>query len=113
MAITLPVGSLAMFGGSIEGLRINQLKQQGWLLCDGTSYPIDEEYQALFNRIGDNYGGNSEAGTFNVPDFRGQFARGTDNGRGKDPDAASRVAASPGGITGDHTGSAQAYATGK
>jgi microcystin-dependent protein len=112
MATTIPVGALAMFGGGIEGLRINQLRQQGWLLCDGAPYAAGDEYQALFNRIGMNYGGDNDAKTFNVPDFRGRFARGTDHGRGKDPDAASRTAASAGGSTGDHVGSAQAYATG-
>jgi microcystin-dependent protein len=113
MATTIPVGSLAMFGGNTEGLRINQLRQQGWLLCDGTAYAAGDEYQALFNRIGNNYGGDNDKKTFNVPDFRGRFARGTDHGRGKDPDAAGRGTANPGGNTGDRVGSAQAYATGK
>lgn len=111
MATTIPVGALAMFGGGIEGLRMDQLKAQGWLLCDGTSYPVDAELQALFDRIGTNYGGGQ--GSFNVPDFRGRFSRGTDHGRGKDPDAGSRVPLNPGGNAGDKVGSAQPYATGR
>jgi microcystin-dependent protein len=110
MTTTVPVGCLVIFGGSVEGVRINELREQGWLLCDGSAYPA-EELDELFTRIGNGYGGGE--GTFNVPDFRGRFARGTDHGRGKDPDAVSRTALSPGGNTGDKVGSAQAYATGR
>jgi len=109
MTTTVPIGGLVMFGGSIEGVRINELKEQGWLLCDGTGYPAGD-FADLFARIGNGYGGGE--GTFNVPDFRGRFTRGADHGRGKDPDAASRTALNPGGNTGDNVGSAQAGATG-
>ena len=111
MTTTIPVGALAMFGGGIEGLRINQLREQGWLLCDGTSYPAGGDLQALFDRIGTGYGGGG--GSFNVPDFRGRFSRGTDHGRGRDPDAGSRVPPNPGGNAGDKVGSAQPHATGR
>ncbi len=110
MTTTLPVGCLVIFGGSIEGVRINELRDQGWLLCDGSAYPA-EELAELFARIGSGYGGGE--GAFHVPDFRGRFTRGTDHGRGKDPDAVSRTALNPGGNAGDKVGSAQAYATGR
>jgi microcystin-dependent protein len=62
----------------------------GWLLCNGqalssASYPI------LYNALGTTYGNgqtgiNGGAGkNFNVPDLRGEFIRGQDNGRGIDP----------------------------
>jgi microcystin-dependent protein len=110
MTTTIPIGSLIMFGGAIEEERLSDLRDQGWLLCDGAPYPARWEYQALSVRIGTSYG--SGGGRFNVPDFRGRFARGTDHGRGQDPDTSARVALSPGGNTGDKVGSAQPSATG-
>ncbi|WP_375653269.1 MULTISPECIES: tail fiber protein [unclassified Bartonella] len=54
----------------------------GWLLCDGKAYKR-EDYPQLFNAIGDKWGKDSNK-TFKVPDFRGMFLRGFDNGRGLD-----------------------------
>ncbi|WP_142416359.1 tail fiber protein [Bartonella massiliensis] len=54
----------------------------GWLLCDGKAYKR-EDYPALFKAIGDKWGKDSET-TFKVPDFRGMFLRGFDDGRGLD-----------------------------
>jgi len=45
---------------------------------------------------------------FNVPDLRGRFARGWNDGAGNDPDAATRIASNTGGATGDNVGSLQA-----
>ena len=54
---------------------------EGWLECDGQS--LDKiEYSELFDAIKDSYGGNGSS--FNLPDFRGYFVRGWDNGRGVD-----------------------------
>jgi microcystin-dependent protein len=108
MTTTVPVGCLVMFGGSVEGVKLNELRAQGWLLCDGLAYPV-QTFGELYDRIGSGYGGGTDM--FNVPDFRGRFARGTDRGRGKDPDAGARTALKPGGSAGDQVGSAQAYAT--
>lgn len=57
----------------------------GWLICDGR--PINSsQYAALYNAIGTIWGaGNSRAGEFNLPDFRGLFLRGLDSNRGLDP----------------------------
>jgi microcystin-dependent protein len=79
------------------------------LLCDGTSYPSSGSYQTLFNAIRSAWG--STQSDFNVPDLRGRFLRGVDNGTGRDPDAGSRTAANPGGATGDNVGSIQGWAT--
>ncbi|WP_175868864.1 phage tail protein [Bartonella gabonensis] len=56
----------------------------GWLLCDGKAYKR-EDYPQLFKAIGDKWGKDSEI-TFKVPDFRGMFLRGFDDGRGLDDD---------------------------
>jgi microcystin-dependent protein len=77
----------------------------GWLMCDGTAYPTNQ-YPALFAVIGSSSGASGTM--FNVPDCRGLFLRGTDNGRGLDPDTASRTAVYTGENTGDAVGSYQA-----
>ncbi|GAA5093766.1 phage tail protein [Bartonella acomydis] len=52
----------------------------GWLLCDGATYKC-KDYPQLFRALGDKWGKDSDT-TFKVPDFRGMFLRGFDNGRG-------------------------------
>ena len=72
--------------------------QLAWLFCDGSAVS-KQHYSALFDRIGHVYsdattvanaGGADEF--FCVPDLRGQFIRGWDNGSGTDPNAGSRTA---------------------
>ncbi|RBO85905.1 phage tail protein [Marinomonas aquiplantarum] len=41
-------------------------------------------YAALFSKIGTRYGAGNGSSTFNVPDLRGEFVRGWDEGRGVD-----------------------------
>lgn len=60
----MPVGSIVPFASDIIPL--------GWLLCDGA--PIERSrYPELYDLIGDK-----------LPDHRGMFLRGNDNGRGID-----------------------------
>ncbi|WP_150526821.1 phage tail protein [Roseibium sediminis] len=56
----------------------------GWLECNGAAISRTA-YAALFNVLGTGYGAGDGATTFNVPDLRGEFIRGFDNGRGVDP----------------------------
>lgn len=98
-AIASPSGAIIMFGGAAA--------PNGWLLCDGTNY-LQSTYPALFSAIGTAYG-SADGTHFNVPDFRGIFPRGTDNGAGNDPDASSRTSANIGGNIGDNVGSTQGY----
>ena len=54
----------------------------GYLECDGTAVSRTT-YAALFAVIGTQYG-NPNSTQFRVPDLRGEFVRGYDNGRGVD-----------------------------
>jgi Phage-related tail fibre protein len=42
-------------------------------------------YARLFAKIGTRYGAGNGSTTFNLPDYRGEFLRGWDHGRGLDP----------------------------
>jgi microcystin-dependent protein len=107
----LPIGSIAVYAGDLsQSANITALNSAGWLLCDGSSYSTDG-YLDLFAAIGTANGGGT--GSFNVPDLRGRFLRGTLDAGSVDPDADLRVAAAPGGITGNSTGSLQLSATGQ
>jgi len=55
----------------------------GYLECDGAAVSRTT-YADLFAAIGTTYGSGNGASTFNVPNLRGEFIRGWDNGRGVD-----------------------------
>ncbi|PNU06473.1 phage tail protein [Novosphingobium guangzhouense] len=57
----------------------------GWLKCNGAAVSR-ADYPALFAAIGTEFGEGDGATTFNLPDIRGEFVRGLDDGRGIDPD---------------------------
>lgn len=99
-AATIPAGTIVPYGGSSV--------PDGWLPCDGTELDSTKpEYAELFAAIGVAHGGSATSGMFNLPDLRGRFLRGWDNGAGVDPDAATRVAAAAGANEGDAVGSVQ------
>ncbi len=103
-----PIGTILPYAGYIADT--TALWQEGWLLCDDTSLGThNSNYQALHDIIGFTYG--SAGNSFYLPDFRGQFLRGADNGRGKDPEAATRTHPRPDlanpGTSGDNPGSVQ------
>lgn len=56
---------------------------QGWLKCDGSAVSR-ATYAALYAAVGTTYGAGDGATTFNLPDLRGEFIRGLDDGRGVD-----------------------------
>jgi len=61
-------------------------KKKGWLNCDGSAVSR-VAYTNLFNAIGTNFGVGDGSATFNLPDFRGVFAKGagtTTRAAGKD-----------------------------
>ncbi|KZB72342.1 MULTISPECIES: phage tail protein [Thalassospira] len=55
----------------------------GWLVCDGSAISRTE-YADLFAAIGTVWGAGDDVTTFNLPDLRGEFVRGFDDGRGVD-----------------------------
>jgi microcystin-dependent protein len=55
----------------------------GWLACTGQAVSRTT-YSRLFAIIGTKYGSGDGINTFNVPDYRGYFIRGLDEGRGLD-----------------------------
>lgn len=55
----------------------------GYLECDGSAVSRTT-YAELFAAIGTTWGAGDESTTFNLPDLRGEFIRGWDNGRGAD-----------------------------
>lgn len=75
-AAAVPVGSVTMFASNGA--------PTGWLECNGTAVSRTT-YAGLFAAIGTVFGAGNGSTTFNLPDMRGEFARGWDNGRGIDP----------------------------
>ncbi|ELY4305926.1 phage tail protein [Cronobacter sakazakii] len=55
----------------------------GWLAADG-GLISRVTYARLFSRIGTTFGAGDGSTTFALPDMRGEFVRGWDNGRGVD-----------------------------
>ena len=96
----IPIGTIMAYGGDTNNANIvTALKNQGWLPCNGDVYSA-QDYPELARVIG-NFFGN-----LRVPDLRGRFLRGTDQGTHRDPDAASRRTEN-GGNGGDNVGSVQ------
>ncbi len=99
----VPPGSVQAYAGVVGG---SVSPPPGWLLCDGSAVSRTT-YAALFAAIGTTAGGGDGATTFNLPDYRGLFLRGFDQGNGEDPDGASRTAMNSGGNTGDKVGTVE------
>ncbi len=70
----MPVGSVMAFAGTQA--------PEGWLLCDGKSYPTNGDKNDLFAVIGTTYGGAN--GQFNVPDLRQTFVMGANPSNGNE-----------------------------
>lgn len=66
--VSIPAGSVTSFAGASI--------PSGWLLCNGQAVSRTG-YADLFTAIGTLYGSGDGSTTFNCPDFRGAFLRGT------------------------------------
>lgn len=92
-----PVGTILPYAGDNA--------PEGWLLCNGASVSRST-YATLYSVVANRFG-SADAGSFNVPDFRGRFLRGRDAGAGRDPDRNARTTMNTGGAVGDLVGSVQ------
>jgi microcystin-dependent protein len=75
----LPAGAVQFHAGSTA--------PAGWLKANGAAISRTA-YAALFAAIGTTYGAGDGSTTFNLPDLRGEFPRGWDDGRGVDASRA-------------------------
>jgi len=71
----IPSGAVLYFAG--------RNAPTGWLKANGAAVSRST-YAALFAAIGTTYGTGDGRNTFNLPDLRGEFVRGWDDGRGVD-----------------------------
>jgi phage-related tail fiber protein len=71
----VPVGAVNPFAMNVA--------PTGWLACDGSTVSRTT-YSGLFTVVGTTYGSGDGSTTFKVPDLRGEFVRGWDDGRGAD-----------------------------
>lgn len=75
LGIGNPPGTVITFAGSSA--------PTGYLACDGAA--VDRvTYADLYTAIGETFGVGDGSTTFNLPDIRGEFVRGWDDGRGID-----------------------------
>lgn len=96
-----PAGMVAHFASSTA--------PDGWLKANGATISRTS-YAALFARIGTTYGAGDGATTFKLPDLRGEFIRGWDDGRGVDPGRAFGSAQAS--LLGQHSHTGTASAVG-
>ena len=79
----------------------------GYLECNGAAVSRTT-YAALFSFIGTQYGAGNGSSTFNLPDLRGEFVRGFDNGRGVDSGRSIGSSQSGQNLSHDHDADASA-----
>lgn len=73
----MPTGCVMLFA--------NASVPSGWAKCNGVAVSrTSSTYHDLFLAIGTIYGSGDGVNTFNLPDLRGEFVRGWDDGRGVD-----------------------------
>jgi hypothetical protein len=97
----LPIGSIVMWGGEKNKV------PNGWLVCDGGTY-TRKQYPLLADMIGANFGQPENPNAdFYVPDLRGRFVRGVDEGLGRDPDRDAREDMRSKKVVGGKVGSVQ------
>lgn len=83
---------------------------KGWLFCNGEAVSRTD-YAQLFAAIGTAWGAGDGQTTFNLPDLRGYFMRGVDDGALRDPDLDRRHAAALGANAGGGLGTVQQCGT--
>jgi hypothetical protein len=99
----VPVGSIMPWAGAVTSGAALEEPIAGWVVCNGATMSTDAKYDELKNVLGSAWGTNK------VPDLRGTFLRGVNNGRAddyNDPNAADRQPVNSGN-SGDKVGSFQ------
>ncbi|WP_293762593.1 phage tail protein [uncultured Aquitalea sp.] len=76
-------GSIFMAGEIVHFAGGSVSVPVGWLKCNGAAVSRST-YAALYAVLGTLYGAGDGVNTFNLPDYRGEFLRGLDDGRGVD-----------------------------
>lgn len=71
----VPAGSIMPFAGSVTSGGALLEPIPGWLVCNGAAIPTDSKYDKLKQILGNSWGTNL------LPDLRGTFLRGVNNGR--------------------------------
>jgi microcystin-dependent protein len=100
--VNVPIGTVMPFMGKRE--KLAGLRAQGWHYCNGEPRNTST-YNDLFEMIGYSCGGNGT--DFNLPDMRGVFVRGVDDGRKQDPDADKRTKQGSSEVVNDGVGTYQ------
>lgn len=106
---TTAPGTMVIFTGETSQI------PPGYLLCDGSEVSRTT-YPNLWLALQGVWGTGDGVNTFHLPDMRGRFPRGVDDGNtgvsGRDPDAGSRSFSNTGGNAGNLVGSVQTNAFG-
>lgn len=76
------ISDLAAPVGAVVGFAMTTVPT-GWLECNGAAISRTT-YGSLYGKVGTTWGTGDGSTTFNLPDFRGRFLRGYDNGAGVD-----------------------------
>jgi len=72
----MPIGTVVAFAGPAV------LKPDGWVICDGSDIPLDNnKFKELHKVIGNYYGGTPGV-SFKLPNLKGMFVRGLNNEAG-------------------------------
>ena len=61
---SIPIGTIIAYSAQFN------FPPDGYVFCDGKSYPRTGQFAKLYFAIGDKYGGDNILNTFNVPDIR-------------------------------------------
>ncbi len=82
----MPIGSVIAYAGNIDNLDVDT--EGKWMVCNGKILDKNR-YSDLYKAIGLSWGGIGD--NFSLPDLRGQFLRGVDDGTNTDSNAAQRT----------------------
>lgn len=90
--------------GESKAVWHNGIPDTGWLKCNGAVL-VRASYPALFAKIGTTWNTGSETALqFRLPDARGMFTRGFDDGRGQDPGRVFGTTQASQNLSHSHTG---------